>query len=91
MLLTPSDVWGASLRDCEPGIEEGRDLQQSDGATTVGENRFVRHVANSKWQGLDIDVVANGPGKTDVYIDVSLNEEPIEDCRMWLCFLKKAR
>ena len=86
MLLTPSDVWGASLRDCEPGIEEGgRDLlQQSKMVPLQLSENGIRQARKrtQKWQGLDIDVVPTDR-KTDVYIDVSLGE-PIEGYRMWL-------
>ena len=83
MLLTPSDVWGASLRDCEKGVEEGgRSLMRA--AKTVplqiSENG-VRQARKrtDKWQGLNIDVVANGEEETDVVINVTLDGEPIED------------
>ena len=83
MLLTPSDVWGASLRDCEKGIEEGgRSLLRS--AETIplhlsknGIRQARKHRA--KWQGLNIDVVANGEEETDVLINVTLDGEPIEE------------
>ena len=93
MLLTPSDVWGASLRDCEPGIEEeGRDLlQQSKMVPLQLSENGIRQARKrtQKWQGLDIDVVANGPEETDVYIDVSLNGEPIEDLQNVALFPEK--
>ena len=83
MLLTPSDVWGASLRDCEKGIEEaGKNLLRP--ARTVplqlSENGVRQARSRSaKWQGLSIDVVANGEEETDVVINVTLDGEPIEE------------
>ena len=82
MLLTPSDVWGASLRDCEKGIEEsGRDLLRPTKMLPLqlSENgiRQARKIA-SKWQGLNIDVVATGEQETDVLINVTLDGEPVE-------------
>ena len=93
MLLTPSDVWGASLRDCESGIEEaGRDLlQQSKMIPLQLSENGVRQARKQtqKWQGLDIDVVAKGPEETDVYIDVSLNGDPIEELQNVALFPEK--
>ena len=83
MLLTPSDVWGASLRDCEKGIEEGgKNLLRS--AKTIplhlSENGIRQaRKRSAKWQGLNIDVVANGEEETDVVINVTLDGEPIEE------------
>ena len=34
---------------------------------------------SAKWQGLNIDVVANGEEETDVVINVTLDGEPIEE------------
>jgi len=83
MLLTPSDVWGASLRDCEKGIEEGgRDLLRPSKTIPLqlSENGIRQaRKRSSKWQGLNIDVVAKGEKETDVYIDVTLDGEPIEE------------
>ena len=83
MLLTPSDVWGASLRDCEKGVEESGlplmrpaktvPLQLSENGVRQARKR------TSKWQGLNIDVVANGEKETDVLINVTLDGEPIEE------------
>ena len=83
MLLTPSDVWGASLRDCEKGIEEGGKKFVSVGKTIplhLSENGIRQaRKRSAKWQGLNIDVVANGEEETDVFINVTLDGEPIEE------------
>ncbi len=83
MLLTPSDVWGASLRDCEKGIEEGGRtlLRPSPSVPLQLSENGIRQARkqSSKWQGLNIDVVANGDKETDVLINVSLDGEPVEE------------
>ena len=80
--LTPSDVWGASLRDCEPRIEsQGRKLLSPTrtvplSLTENGIRQARKHTPT--WSGLDIDVEARGPTEEDVFITVTYNDDEIE-------------
>ena len=80
--LTPSDVWGASLRDCEPQIEsQGRKLLSPTrtvplSLTENGIRQARKHTPN--WSGLNIDVEARGPTEEDVYITVTYNDTKID-------------
>ena len=82
MTMTPSDVWGASLRDCEKRTEDpGRPLMSPTRtlplAITENGVRQARLVT-PKWSGLEIDVEALGPKEEDVMIKVRYNGEPVD-------------
>ncbi len=83
MLLTPSDVWGSSLNDCEKGLEEGGKelLRQSKQVSLQLSENGIRQARKktSKWQGLDIEITATGPEETDVFITASMDGEPIDE------------
>lgn len=83
LMLTPSDIWGSSLRNCEKGLEEGgKPLMRAPKTIPLelSENGIRQaRKQRPKWQGLSIDVEARGEKETDVYIDVSLDGEPIPE------------
>ena len=93
MLLTPSDIWGSSLRDCEKNMEEGGKALLREPAKVplqISENG-VRQARSkpAKWQSLQIDVVSQGEEETDVFIDVSLDGEPVEGLQNVALFPEK--
>ena len=82
MTMTPSDVWGASLRDCEQRTEDpGRPLMSPTRtlpmAMTENGVRQARQIT-PKWSGLEIDVEALGPKEEDVLIKVRYDGEPVQ-------------
>ena len=80
--LTPSDIWGSSLRNCDSNLEQpGLPLSRVPSTIPLQLSQNGIRQARSglpKWKGLDIQVTATGPKETDVYIDVKLNGEPVE-------------
>lgn len=93
--LTPSDIWGASLRNCELGIDEaGRPLGRSQKLIplTLSDNGIRQaRVETPKWQGLQIDVTSNGPTELDVLIDVKLNGESVDGLTNTRLFPEKGK
>ena len=83
LMLTPSDIWGSSLRNCEKGMEEaGRPLFRAPKTIPLelSENGIRQaRKQRSKWQGLSIDVEATSAKETDVLLNVSLDGEPISE------------
>ena len=83
LMLTPSDIWGSSLRNCEKGLEEsGKPLMRAPKTIPLelSENGIRQaRKQRPKWQGLSINVEANGEKETDVLIDVTLDGEPIPE------------
>ena len=81
MDLTPSDIWGASLRTCEKGIDEpGRPLGRIPTAIPLKlSDNGVRQARykTPKWSGLNIDVTSNGSTESDVIIDVTYLGEKV--------------
>ena len=83
LMLTPSDIWGSSLRNCEKGLEEGgKPLMRAPKTIPLelSENGIRQaRKQRPRWQGLSINVEATGEKETDVLIDVSLDGEPIAE------------
>jgi hypothetical protein len=82
MMLTPSDVWGASLRDCNKEEEDAGKIVKTPTKLIpleMSENG-IRQARKqpAKWRGLEIKVEARGETENDVFIDVTLDDQPVE-------------
>jgi hypothetical protein len=82
MNMTPSDIWGATLRECDKSMDvEGRPLLAPAKAISLGltENgvRQARKLP-PKWSGLNLQIEALGNDEKDVFITAVYNGEVLE-------------